>query len=110
MARYATHMRINPGREDEYREVHRNLPADFRAAMTEAGISNYSIFLDGLDVYSYLECDDLTQAMERLGAHPTQRRWRANTAHLLEPADPKFQLLDEVFHLEGSEACQARPR
>ena len=47
MARAAFVLRIKPDRITEYVEAHAAVWPEMRAAISDAGIRNYSIFLDG---------------------------------------------------------------
>ena len=55
--RYAFKMYLNPGRADEYRRRHDALWPELASLLSEAGIANYSIHLDGETsiLFAYLE-------------------------------------------------------
>ena len=61
--------RVRPDRRDEYRERHKTVWPEMRAARTKADWGNYSIFLaeDGLLV-GYLETDDYQAALDAMAA------------------------------------------
>jgi L-rhamnose mutarotase len=99
MPRYATYLRIRAGNEQRYREMHASVFPDLKDAMRSAGIRNYSIFVHGREVFSYLECDDLDAVVARLRNDPAEIRWQQATAELTEPSPGGgLELLDEVFH------------
>ena len=96
--------RVRPGRLDEYRERHRNVWPEMRAALTAAGWGNYSIFLtdDGLLV-GYLETEDYKAALDAMAATDVNRRWQAEMSGFFVAdglPDQSFQRLDEIFHLD----------
>jgi L-rhamnose mutarotase len=95
--------RIRPERLDEYRERHRNVWPDMRAALREAGWGNYSLFLsdDGLLV-GYLETEDYQEALDAMAATEVNKRWQAEMAGFFVaggPPDQSFARIPEVFHL-----------
>jgi L-rhamnose mutarotase len=60
--------RVRPDRLDEYRERHKSVWPEMRAALAKTGWGNYSIFLadDGLLV-GYLETEDYQAALDAMG-------------------------------------------
>ncbi|MGZ3097571.1 L-rhamnose mutarotase [Streptomyces sp. H62] len=89
----------------EYRERHRDVWADMRAALFGAGWHNYSLFLreDGLLV-GYLETEDFEAARAAMAATEVNARWQAEMAHFFEELDGQapdaaMRPLTEVFHL-----------
>ena len=64
-------MRLLPGAEAEYRQRHANVWPEMLAELRAAGAANYSIFLDGDDLFGYLEVDDLERFR---AAHGRERR------------------------------------
>ncbi|ANZ41115.1 L-rhamnose mutarotase [Lentzea guizhouensis] len=97
-------LRVRPDRLDEYRARHREVWPGMRAALSEAGWRNYSLFLapDGLLV-GYLECDDFDAALAEMARREVNARWQAEMAEFFEGdgnADERMRPLDEVFHLD----------
>lgn len=46
MEKFAFKMRLNPGQKEEYKRRHHEIWPELIALLKEAGISDYSIFLD----------------------------------------------------------------
>ena len=97
-------LRVRPDRLDDYRARHREVWPEMRAALSEAGWRNYSLFLagDGLLV-GYLECDDFDAALAAMARTEVNARWQTEMAEFFEgegKADERMTPLDEVFHLE----------
>ena len=95
--------RVRPGRLDEYRERHKAVWPEMRAALAAAGWGNYSIFLaaDGLLV-GYLETDDYQAALDAMAATEVNERWQAEMSEFFVadgPPDQSFTRLEEIFHL-----------
>jgi len=105
--------RIRPERLDEYRERHKNVWPDMRAALRETGWGNYSLFLcdDGL-LIGYLETEDFQAALDAMAATEVNKRWQAEMAEFFVadgasvPPDQSFQRVAEVFHLDPAGLCQ----
>jgi L-rhamnose mutarotase len=96
--------RVRPQRLDEYRERHKRVWPEMRAALREAGWGNYSLFLsdDGLLV-GYLETGDYQAALDAMAATEVNKRWQAEMAEFFVAdgsPDQSFMRLPEVFHLD----------
>jgi len=103
MQKCAFRMRLNPGREAEYRRRHDAIWPDLAALLKNSGISDYSIHLDretGLLFAVLWRTDD--HAMDDLPRHPVMRRWWAHMADIMESnpdGSPVVAPLETVFHL-----------
>ena len=99
-------LKVRPDRLEEYRERHRAVWPQMRAALRDAGWRNYSLFLreDGLLV-GYLETADFAAAQAAMAATAVNARRQAQMAAYFEgldgrPPDAGMQPLTEVFHLD----------
>ena len=95
--------RVRPDRLDEYRDRHKAVWPEMRAALAAAGWGNYSIFLaaDGLLV-GYLETDDYQAALDAMAVTEVNERWQAEMSEFFVahgPPDQSFLRLEEIFHL-----------
>jgi L-rhamnose mutarotase len=98
--------RVREDRLAEYRERHERVWPQMRAALSEAGWGNYSLFLtaDGL-LIGYLETDDYQAALDRMARTEINERWQAEMAPFFaelngRPPDQGFQRIGEIFHLD----------
>ena len=96
--------RVRPDRLDEYRERHKDVWPEMRAALTEAGWGNYSLFLTnhGLLV-GYLETADYQAALVTMEKTEVNERWQAEMSEFFVadgPPDQSFTRIAEVFHLD----------
>lgn len=96
--------RVRPERLGEYRERHKDVWPQMRAALATAGWGNYSIFLadDGLLV-GYLETEDYRAALDAMAATEVNGRWQAEMSEFFVadgPPDQSFVRLEEIFHLD----------
>ena len=100
MERVCFQVRVRADRVDEYRARHRAVWPEMRAALSQAGWGNYSLFLrpDGL-LIGYLETEDFEAARRSMEATDVNARWQAEMAPLFD-GDLVFERLEEVFHLD----------
>lgn len=105
MQRVATFMRVKPGREEQYRAEHRNIWPEVVDGITRFGIRNYSIFMQGRELYSYFEVEDLDKAMAMATADPDNQRWQTHMADFFDvgPGVKAGTTVHpaEVFYTEG---------
>ena len=84
MGRYAWVLEVRPGYEEEYKKRHDEIWPEMRAALTEAGIGNYSIFRHGLTLFGYFETEDLDRTIGLLKQSPVNARWSAFMAPVMK--------------------------
>jgi L-rhamnose mutarotase len=104
MQRHAFKMFLDPGRKDEYRRRHDEIWPELSALLREAGVSNYSIYLDEETniLFAYLERTD-DHRMDDLPNHPVMRRWWDHMKDVMRThADgaPVAVPLTPVFHMD----------
>ncbi|MEV0621006.1 L-rhamnose mutarotase [Nonomuraea sp. NPDC050404] len=105
MQRVCFLLKVRQERLAEYRERHRDVWAEMRAALSRTGWHNYSLFLrdDGLLV-GYLETDDFEAAQKAMAETEVNARWQAEMAPFFENLDGRpdegMVPLTEVFHLD----------
>jgi L-rhamnose mutarotase len=95
-------LRVRPDKVDAYVEAHRNVWPEMLDVLRRAGISNYTIYRSGNDMFGYFEADDLEQAGEYLAQQEVNRRWQDAMADLLESRVPDQgpPPLEEIFRME----------
>jgi len=104
MKRHAFTMRLKPGTVAEYKKRHDEIWPALTVAIREAGISDYSIFLDeaALTLFAVQKQADNISAAD-LPNHPVVKKWWACMAPLMEvnpDNSPVCRDLREVFHLD----------
>jgi L-rhamnose mutarotase len=97
-------MRLKPGCEQEYRRRHDEIWPELQAALTQAGIRDYSIFLDEvtLTLFAVLRLTP-DNTRDRLPSLPIMRRWWDFMAELMEVDQtnkPVDRALTPVFHMD----------
>ena len=80
------HTRLKAGAEERYEQYHEAVWPEILAGMRGAGVTQWVIFRDGLDLFHYVECEDYDQAMAELAKSEVDRRWQAEMAPMMEVA------------------------
>ena len=100
MQRKSFKMFLIAGYEHEYKRRHDEIWPDLADLLHAAGIRNYSIFLDGLTLFAYLEAEDLA-LLDILAAQEPMQRWWAYMADIMEinpDNSPKSIDIPSVFY------------
>lgn len=104
MTRHAFTMRLKPGTVEEYKRRHDELWPELAVALREAGISDYSIFLDEVTLTLFaVQKQAPGSTAADLPNHPVVQRWWDYMAPLMEvnsDRSPRCGALREVFHLD----------
>lgn len=102
--RIAFKMKLKPGFEDEYRRRHATLWPELKALLKDAGIHDYSIFLDReTNLLFAIQHTSGDQNSQELGATEIVKKWWAFMADIMETNpdnSPVTIPLAEVFHLD----------
>ncbi len=106
MERVGFRLQLNPDKLDEYVEHHANVWSEMRAALTETGWHNYSLFLDRNDatLIGYFETPDLQAALAGMASTEINAKWQAMMAPFFKELDGKrpdegFLKLENIFYL-----------
>ncbi len=106
MERIGFRLALNPATVEEYIEHHKNVWPEMRAALTETGWHNYSLFLDRSDatLIGYFETPDLQAALDGMAATDVNEKWQAFMAPFFKELDGKrpdegFLKLENIFYL-----------
>jgi len=101
MERFAFRFRIAPGSAERYRRVHDEMSAKLREVYREAGLHNYCLFLDGEEVFAFVEADaDPAAALAAVSRHPLEVAFNEALADVIVGLDPVPAELPEVWHLD----------
>lgn len=97
-------MQLIPGFEDEYKKRHEEIWPDLSAALKDAGISDYSIYLDEASgtLFAVQKLTDGHTA-DDLPNLPVMKKWWAYMADIMETnpdQSPVVRPLRQVFHLD----------
>lgn len=105
MPRVAFKLRLRPGAVEEYEEAHKHVWPELLAKLKAVGISEYSIFRRGLELFLVMRVDNFERAWDALDKDPVNQRWQENMSRFfdvvgdLEPGE-RFALMKEVFYME----------
>ena len=103
MASHAFRMQLKPGMAEEYRRRHDAIWPELADLLREAGIHDYSIFLDPETgaLFATLKLRD-DNRRDELPGHPVMRRWWDHMADIMEVEPdnkPREWPLVPMFHL-----------
>ena len=104
MTRNAFKMRLKPGFEAEYRKRHDEIWPELSKVLADAGVSDYSIFLDE-ETLTLFAVQKLAggHTADSLPSHPVVRKWWDFMADIMEvnpDNSPVCKPLAEVFHAD----------
>jgi L-rhamnose mutarotase len=105
MQRVAFRLRLKPEAIEEYENAHAQVWPELLAKLKEVGISDYSIFRDGQDLFLCMRVTDFDSAWDALDRDPVNQRWQKEMSRSFEPVangHPKdrFAKMKEVFYME----------
>lgn len=106
MKRYGQTNRLKPEGASEYVRLHEKTWPGVLAKIKDCNISNYSIFLKDLILFSYFEYtgSDFDGDMKRMADDPETRRWWDTVKPLMEPVETRvpgefWANMTEIFHI-----------
>lgn len=97
-------MKLKPGYEKEYKKRHDEIWPELKEVLSEAGVSDYSIFLDEETsiLFAIQKLDDDFNAKDVTG-HPVVQKWWDYMKDIMEtnPDNSPVEIpLKEVFHMD----------
>ena len=97
MEKYAWKARVLEGKLDEYRRRHDEIWPEMVALLKEAGISNYTIWNVGDELFGYYECEKgIEYAAAMQASSPIVDRWN--------------EYMKDVMEMERDPETGAQPR
>ncbi|MBW8818692.1 MAG: L-rhamnose mutarotase [Streptomyces sp.] len=84
--RVALHTTVRADRVEEYEAAHREVPEELTAAIRAAGVSEWTIWRSGTDLFHVLEVKDYPAMIAELEKLPVNIAWQARMAELLDVA------------------------
>jgi L-rhamnose mutarotase len=106
MDRVAFVMHVKEGEEEEYIRRHKAVWPEILADMEEAGVQQMNIFMQGQQLFLYMEVENYIAASRLLAERPDSVRWEEFMAPIMKDADgesydptnPYPESLPEVFY------------
>ena len=97
-------LKIEPGTETAYDELHHRMSNDLLAAIRQSGMRNYTLFRSGSDVIGYVEADpDFVTAREMLEARLEFQDWARGFSGIFadsEDGSASLVELQEIWHVD----------
>lgn len=105
MERYAWKAILKDGKKEEYIRRHNEIWQDLVDVLKSAGIENYSIWLNGNELFGYYECEKgIAYAGKVQAQSPVVEKWNEYMKEVMDmPIDDKTgaqPLMEEVFYLK----------
>lgn len=90
MEKYAWSAKILPGKKEEYVRRHNEIWPELVQLLKEAGISNYTIWTDGENLFGYYECEKGIEFATKTQANsPIVDKWNEYMKDVMVmPIDP----------------------
>jgi L-rhamnose mutarotase len=104
MKRFAFKMKLHPGFKEEYRKRHNEIWPELVKLLKDAGVGNYSIFLDEEtnSLFAYQEQSGDSSSQD-LGTTEIVKKWWKHMADIMETNpdnSPVSVPLEPVFYME----------
>lgn len=105
MGYVALHSVLKPGCEAAYDVAHARIPDDLLEAHRRAGITDWSIWRSGRELFHLVECDDLQAAFRQLEHDPANERWQAFISEYVDhlASSPDGPMLRLVWRMRAQE-------
>ena len=104
MQRHAFKMKLKPGYREEYAKRHAEIWPELKQLLKEAGVSDYSIFLDEeTNILFAVQKVTGDQGSQDLGETEIVQKWWDYMADIMETNpdnSPVTVPLEEVFHMD----------
>ncbi|MET9275504.1 L-rhamnose mutarotase [Kribbella sp. NPDC003557] len=84
VTRLALHSRLIPGTEEAYEIEHARVWPELITVMRAAGISDWSIWRSGRDLFHLVVSDDFEAAVAQLKNDPVDQRWQQHMSQFVE--------------------------
>lgn len=82
--RVALHTTVRADRIAAYEAAHREVPEELTAAIRAAGVTSWTIWRSGTDLFHLLDCADYAKLLAELEELPANIAWQARMAELLD--------------------------
>ena len=82
--RVALHTRVRADRIGQYEHAHQEVPAELTDAIRAAGVTAWTIWRSGPDLFHLIDCASYPALLADLETLPVNMAWQARMAELLE--------------------------
>ena len=80
----ALHTSVRADRIGEYERAHAAVPAPLTDAIRAAGVTGWTIWRSGTDLFHVIDCADYPAMLAALRDNPVNTDWQARMAELLD--------------------------
>ena len=80
----ALHTSVRADRIGEYELAHTAVPAELTDEIRAAGVTGWTIWRSGTDLFHVIDCADYSAMLASLAANPVNAAWQARMAELLD--------------------------
>ena len=80
----ALHTSVRADRIGEYERAHAAVPAPLTDAIRAAGVTSWTIWRSGTDLFHVIDCADYPAMLAALRDNPVNTAWQARMAELLD--------------------------
>ncbi len=92
--------------EAEYDRLHVAVWPDLLSDLAAAGVTEYSIFRRGQQLFLYLHVDNFDLYQQRMSSSDANARWQKMMAPIFEPVPDlrdgeELAMMEEVFYMQG---------
>jgi L-rhamnose mutarotase len=102
--RYGLRSVLKYDKLDEYISLHKNAWPEMIKAMQESNITNYTIFIDGNELFTYYDYTgtQYNKDMLKMDKNPTMEKWCEFTkpCFVKYPDGVFYKNMKEIFHFE----------
>ncbi len=90
--------KVRPGMKEEYKRRHKEIWGEMVEALKEAGVCNYTIWMDGDELFGYYECEKgAAFALQFQQENPVVQKWEISMEPVMQKYDTKPE---KVFDLK----------
>ena len=106
MERMAFQLRIREGKIADYDAAHQEVWPELLAELESFGVTDYSIFRRGQELFLYLRVPDIQRLLRQLDASEINQRWQKRMEPIFEPVPSlapgeRLATMKEVFYMPG---------
>lgn len=103
MRRFGQHAVLKPEKVEEYVALHAAVWPEILQIISDCNMTNYSIFIDGIDLFCYFEYvgEDYEADCKKMEDNPKMQEWWTHTKPCFAGHDKQEYYLDwkEIFYL-----------
>jgi L-rhamnose mutarotase len=82
--RIALHTTVRGDRIEDYERAHASVPPELTSAIRAAGVTGWTIWRSGTDLFHVIDVEDYPAMLAKLDASPVNQGWQARMAELLD--------------------------